>query len=229
LIDRLPESPGCVLTFDALHAVGKTMEKTVIGARADFLVQVKGNTADLRRRMRRALVKNQGHVQRAETLDADHGRIERRRIEMVPTSPPDTKWPHTHTVCRVTREREVVRRQQTVSRSQEQALYVGSFAATTYGPQQVLRLTRAHWSIENGLHHRKDRSMDEDRCRAAERGIGRVMCCIRSLAALVLGRAKESFSVVRRRFSRKTHLILGLLSCTSLAEWERSYRPYRLA
>jgi len=205
------------------------MEKTVIETTGDFLVQVKGNTPDLRRRVRHALKKNQPDVQRARTIDAEHGRIEMRGIELVSTSPTETKWPHTHTVCRVTREREVVRRGQTVNRSREEALYVGSFAATSYSPEQVLHLTRAHWSIENGLHHRKDRSMDEDRCRAAERGIGRVMCCVRSITALALGRAKESFSVVRRRFSRKTHLILGLLFCKSLGEWEHSYKPYRLA
>jgi len=225
----LPELPGCVLTFDALHTIGKTMEKTVIEKQADFLVQVKGNTPDLRRRVKRVLNKNQAHARCARTVDGEHGRIEMRRIELVPTSPGQTHWPHTHLVCRVTRDREVLRRGQTVSQSHEEALYVASFAATTYRPEQVLHLIRTHWSIENCLHHRKDRSMDEDRCRASERGIGRVMCCIRSIAALVLGRAKESLSVVQRRFSRKTHLILALLRCNSLQEWERSYRPYRLA
>jgi len=229
LIDRLPNLPGCVLTFDALHTNHKTMEKTVVGKGADFLVQVKGNTKDLQRRLKHTLKTSKHHVQRAETLDAEHGRIEIRQIELAPVSPTQTKWPHTHTVCRVTRDREVIRRGQTVEHSHEEALYVGSFAATTYRPEQVLHLTRAHWSIENCLHHRKDRSMDEDRCRAAERGIGRVMCCLRSLTALVLGRAKESLSVVQRRFSCKAHLILALLSSHSLAEWETSRKPYKLA
>ena len=71
--------------------------------------------------------------------------------------------------------------------------------------------------------------MDEDRCRSAAHKTGRVMCCLRSIVALVLGRAKESLSVVQRRFSKKTHLILGLLSCSNLDEWERRYKPYKLA
>jgi hypothetical protein len=82
---------------------------------------------------------------------------------------------------------------------------------------------------ENGLHHRKDRSMNEDRNRASRKGCARVMCCIRSIAALVLGRAKECLSVVQRRLSQKTHLVLGLLSCHSVEEWERLYKPYRRA
>lgn len=229
MIDRLPDLPGCVLTFDALHANHKTMEKTVIGKKADYLIQVKGNTKDLQRRLKHTLKKSTSHVQCATTVDAEHGRIETRRIEVAPTSPIQTRWPHTHTVCRVTRDREVLRRGKTVDHSHEEALYVASFAATNYPPEQVLHLTRAHWSIENCLHHRKDRSMDEDRCRASERGIGRVMCCLRSLTALVLGRAKESLSVVQRRFSRRTHLILALLSSHNLTEWETSRKPYSLA
>lgn len=229
MIDRLPELPGCVLTFDALHTNSKTMEKTVIEKGADFLVQVKGNTPELERRVERILRKNHLSVQRAQSVNGGHGRIEVRQIEMAPASPIQTAWPHTHAVCRVIREREVRRAGQTVGYSREVALFAGSFSAATHSAERVLKLTRGHWSIENCLHHRKDRSMDEDRCRASERGIGRVMCCIRSIAALVLGRAKESLSVVQRRFSRRTHQILSLLYCRSLEEWERTRKPYKLA
>ena len=229
LIAGAGKLPGCVLTFDALHTVRKTFEMTVVGNQADYLVCVKGNAADLRRRVERALQHGSRQLQCARTVDKGHGRIETRDIEMTATTPAQTDWPHTHTVCRVTRQREVRRRGQTVSTSCEQVCYIASFAATTHTPEQVLNLVRGHWYIENGLHHRKDRSMDEDRNRAARKGCARVMCCIRSIAALVLGRAKESLSVVRRRFSRKVHLLLGLLSCHSVEEWERLYKPYRRA
>jgi len=69
--------------------------------------------------------------------------------------------------------------------------------------------------------------MDEDRNRAGARDIGRVMSCMRSFAALVVGRSRQSASEVRRRFSTKIHLVLGLFFCRSLAAWERSYRPYK--
>jgi len=226
LIDRFPELFGCVLTFDALHAVQETFEKTVADKRADFLVCVKGNAPSLYRRLERVLRRRPDRVRRARTVEKGHGRIETREIEMAPTSPVETGWPHTHVVCRVTRVRETVRRGQTLNHSSVQVYFVGSFAETSRTPAQVLELTRGHWTIENCLHHRKDRSMDEDRNRAGARGIGRVMCCIRSLTALVLGRSRESASVVQRRFSTRIHLVLGLFSCRSLAEWERSYRPY---
>lgn len=226
LISAAGALPGCLLTFDALHAVRRTFEMTVVDGHADFLVCVKGNAEDLRRSAERILRQRAGEVQRARTVDKGHGRIDSRQLEMVATTPVETGWPHTHVVCRVTRQREVRRRGQTVGTSCEQAYYVGSFAANRYTPEQVLGLIRGHWSIENGLHHRKDRSMDEDRKRTSGKGYGRVMCCIRSVVALVLGRARESFSVVQRRLSSKVHMLLGLLSCRNVQHWEQLCEPY---
>ena len=221
--------PGCVLTFDALHAVKETIEKVVVDRRADVLICVKDNASDLRRRVEKHLNRHKKTALRAETVDHAHGRIEKRSVEMASILPCQTAWPHTHTACRITRERQLIRKGKRVETSHEQVIYVGSFAVDVHSPGNVLGLSRGHWGIENGLHHRKDRSMDEDRCRSSAHKTGRVMCCLRSIVALVLGRAKESLSVVQRRFSKKTHLILGLLSCSSLDEWERRYKPYKLA
>ena len=214
------------MTFDALHAVHKTFELTVVGCQADFLVCVKGNAEDLRRKAEQILRRQATEVQRARTVDKEHGRLECRELEMVSATPVATGWPHTHVVCRVTRQRETRRRGETVSTSSEQVYYVASFAATRYTPEQVLGLIRGHWSIENGLHHRKDRSLDEDRNRASGRGSGRVMCYLRSFTALLLGRARESLHVVQLRLAGRIHLLLGLLSCRSVQQWERRYEPY---
>ena len=212
--------------MDALHTVHKTFEMTVVDKQADFLVCVKGNAEDLRRHLEHTLHCNLDRLLHARTVDKGHGRIETRELVMTATTPTETGWPHTHTVCRATRSREIRRRGQTVSTSLEQAFYVGSFAVTTYSPEQVLKLIRGHWTIENGLHHRKDRSMDEDRNRAARKGCAPVMSCIRSLAALILGRARESLSVVQRRLSGKPHLLLHLLACHSVQQWIREAMPY---
>ena len=225
----MPDLPGCVLTMDALHAVKKTIEIAVIGKRADVLICVKDNAADLQRTVHKHLNRRRKRLLTAQTLDHAHGRIEKRSIEMAPIRPEQTGWPHTHTACRIRRERRMIRRGQVVSTSCEEVSYIASFSAEQYPPATVLELIRGHWSIENCLHHRKDRSMDEDRCRAAGSRTGRVMCCLRSIAAMVLGRAKETLSVIQRRFSAKPHLLLRLLFCASLDDWERRYKPYTLA
>ncbi len=203
------------------------MEKVVIDKTADFIIQVKANAPQLQKKLNDSLRSNRKQAQTAERFDKGHGRIERRTIKIAPTSPTDTNWPHTHTVCQVTRERQLIRRNEVISESHETSLYVASFSSSKHTPEQIAEVIRGHWGIENCLHHRKDRSMDEDRNRASERGIGRIMCCIRSITALVLGRAKESLSVIQRRFSRKTHLLIHLLSCRTLDEWEEHHKPYK--
>ena len=205
------------------------MERVVVGAGADFIVQVKGNTPVLRRRVLRDLAKGTKHAIRAETLDKEHGRIESRKLELVPASPPATGWPHTHCVFRITRRRDTVRDGEIVDSSLEEALFAASFPVDAYAPEQVLLFVRGHWTVENCLHHRKDRTMDEDRNRAAEAGTGRVMCAIRSVCAMLGTRMKESFKTVRVRFGRRPHVPIALLSSTSVGEWERSRKPYKLA
>ncbi len=51
-------------------------------------------------------------------------------------------------------------------------------------PQALLILARRHWEIENGLHHKKDRSMGEDAQRC-KRG-ATVMARLRSLDVALL-------------------------------------------
>lgn len=228
LIARLPPAPGCVVTADALHANQPTMEQLVVEKSMDYLIQVKGNAPALRAALVTCLERRPAANGHAQTVDGGHGRIEVRALELTAITPLDTHWPHTFTAIRVTRDRQQVRRGETVSQSVEEACYVASFAATTYPAAAVLHRIRSHWSIENGLHHRKDRSMDEDRNRAAAHGSGRVMCAIRSLTALFLGRARESFSVVQRRLCRRPHLLLGLLASHGRADWEQTWHPYRL-
>ena len=218
------------MTFDALHATRARMEQVVVGKGADYLIQVKGNTPALAAALERALDKKHDLCRSAEEdLDYGHGRIETRGLEMVPISPMETQWPHTYVACRVDRHVEKLRRGEVVERTEEQSLYVASFAFDRYTPERVLEFIRGHWGIENELHHPKDRSMDEDRCRASESGIGRVVSCIRGLVGQISRRTKESLGVIRRRFGNRQHLLMKLLSSTSLADWEHRCRPYKMA
>jgi len=61
------------------------------------------------------------------------------------------------------------------------------FAVTSYypeeaGPQELLKLAREHWSIENGQHYRRDRTQDEDRCPVGESTTARNLSLFRSLS-----------------------------------------------
>ena len=202
------------------------MERTVVEKRADYLIQVKNNTPALKSSLEQALKRKSEQIRTAERLDFEHGRLEWRSIELAPLSPAETGWPHTHQVARVNRHTQIMRDGEVIDEREEQSLYVGSASAAISSPAEVLARIRGHWHVENGLHHRKDRSMDEDRNRASERGIGRVMTCFRSLAALLLARGKESTRVLQRRLSGKPHLLLHLLKSSGPAEWEKRAKPY---
>ena len=84
-------------------------------------------------------------------------------LVMVPVSPIETQWPHTHAACRVERHVETLRRGEVVKRAHDQTVYVGSFSFEVHTPECVQKLIRGYWGIDNQLHHPKDRSMAEDR------------------------------------------------------------------
>lgn len=229
LLDRLTDIDGTVVTLDALHARRTGMEKIVVEKNADYLIQVKDNTPVLAESIQRALQRKRNQLQSAESFDCEHGRIEERDLEMVPLSPIETDWPHTNVACRVERDRQLLRRGEVVEHTHDVSYYVGSFPVSSRQPEQVLQQIRGHWGIENELHHPKDRSMDEDRCRASESGIGRVVACLRGFLAQLSRRTKESLGVLKCRFARKPHLLIKLLSSPNLADWERRCTPYKRA
>ena len=54
------------------------------------------------------------------------------------------------------------------------------------GPDALLRLFRNHWSVENSLHHVKDRSWDEDRHTLRRPGLGEVFATLLNVSLNVL-------------------------------------------
>lgn len=70
------------------------------------------------------------------------------------------------------------------------------FAVTSLGPEQahaqrLLDISRSHWSIENGNHHRRDRTYDEDRHPVREPKTASFLGALRSLAIFILLRFKR--------------------------------------
>jgi predicted transposase YbfD/YdcC len=63
-------------------------------------------------------------------------------------------------VCRIVRERTRPGKRET-----ETAYYVSSLPRSRADATQLLTLIRDHWgAIENGVHHVRDTTFDEDRC-----------------------------------------------------------------
>jgi predicted transposase YbfD/YdcC len=221
---------GAVVTFDALHANADTFSRVVEDLDADFLVCVKDNASGLRRTIEDELKGRRREAAAAETLDHGHGRVESRKIEVLPIDPGLTGWPHTHCACRVTRDTKLVRGGMVVGERGETVHYVGSMNPSTRGPEGLLALTRGHWGVENSIHHRKDRSMDEDRNRAGlgKGKSGECLALLRTLVASVFRKCGETMRVAQRRLSSSARLKLSMLFSSSCDEWLAAYAPFKL-
>ena len=71
--------------------------------------------------------------------------------------------------------------------------------------QVVLALVRGHWSIENRLHHVRDVSYDEDRCRVRTGHLPRNLACLTNLAISIVrlkGRF-DSLPQAHRHYARR--------------------------
>jgi hypothetical protein len=211
--------------MDALYCTEKAMRVIPERLSGDYLITVKANSASLLRQLQEATAQ----VPMADKeLVKNHGRIEERRLYVAPLNPSETGWPHTHCALRVERVRLPLRRGEEVGGSSETAYLVASFSVTTHNSKKLLALVRGHWYVENGLHHRRDRSMHEDQVRVGgTRGSGKLMCLLRSFAALLQSRARESADAFHGAFAANPKYALSLLRHRgSLSRWEQRSGAY---
>ena len=85
-------------------------------------------------------------------------------------------------LVRLERKVDAVRRGQVIHHTEETVFGVTSFLPAEAGPERLLALARAHGQIENGQHHRRDRTQDEDRCTVRETNSARLLALFWSLA-----------------------------------------------
>ncbi|MBN9517444.1 ISAs1 family transposase [bacterium] len=97
----------------------------------------------------------------ASTREKGHGRVEARTITTSTwVNEYLADWPGVAQVFRVERERRV-KGVTTV----EVVYGITSLTRAAADATRLLGLIRSHWGIENGLHHVRDETFREDRCR----------------------------------------------------------------
>ena len=71
------------------------------------------------------------------------------------------------------------------SRRNEIAYCITSLLPEEADEDRLAQLIRGHWSIENGLHYRRDFTFDEDRCRIRNPVAAHVMASLRAIPIAV--------------------------------------------
>jgi predicted transposase YbfD/YdcC len=149
---------GCTVTGDALHCHPR-MAAAVRAAGADYVLTLKENHAPLAREAAMALQAAGPQHAFAETLDQEHGRIERRRAVVVaaPNTVVTRRFPGLAAFGRIEAWRTV---------NGVATHHIRCFALSKrLAPDKLLAIVRQHWQIENGAHWPLDVVFDEDLAR----------------------------------------------------------------
>jgi len=148
-------------------------------------------------------------------VEKGHGRIETRAVKARSVRPGELPFPHVAQVARIDRRREFLD-----GRVQTETVYaLSSRGVEALGELALGEAVRAHWGIENALHHRRDRTYDEDRSQVRHRASAQVMASLRNLAVaarhrLAPGRSRQrsrTLPQMHRSLAAKTHLAVALL------------------
>lgn len=132
----------------------------------------------------------------------EHGRRVRWRIQRVSVSPEEAGLCGCWQFIAVWRERQELRGGKVTRQSEEYAFYCTSADPRQYRAEQLLQAIRDHWGAsENGAHYRRDVSLGEDACRAAQRTGALVLATLRNLLLGLFERHRHRGKTKARTFA----------------------------
>jgi len=194
------ELKGRIVTGDAIFAQ-KELSRRVVEAGGDYLWKVKENQAGLYRYMEQYFCFSGRRLHRdwekARSLDKGHGRIEERILCSSSRGADLFEWPYLSQVFAIRREAVEWRTQK---RSCQTSYGITSLAPIEANADRLLDLTRSHWSIENGLHYRRDVTFGEDSCRMKSHKAAEALAVFNNLALGLIRHAGWNNVAEARRF-----------------------------
>jgi predicted transposase YbfD/YdcC len=190
---------GAIVTIDAMGCQRDIAQK-IIDKKADYVLALKGNQGSLREDVEVFVAEQKAKdfkdttVSRAETIDADHGRIETRTTTVIRDLTwlqERHDWPGLKAVVVVESSRELADKIE-----RETRFYITSLVllANLLGP-----IVRAHWAIENSLHWVMDMIFRDDECRVRTDHAPANFATIKHMAHNLIRRAPGKDSLRLRR------------------------------
>lgn len=202
---------GRVITVDAL-LTQKKLAEAILAQRGHYLMVVKENQAEVLDWVRSVLESPQWFCEgadEAETLDIGHGRIEHRKLVSSSALTGSELWPGIKQVLKI--ERRVIKKKSGAER-QEVVYGVTSLSREQARAEQLLKVSRGHWEIENKSHWVRDVTYDEDRSQVRCGSIPQVMAAMRNAAIGLMRCAGETnIAAACRRFAAQPWAALALI------------------
>lgn len=193
---------GCTVTIDALGCQ-KEIARQIVAQGADYVLALKGNQGTLHADVAEFFEDAHGrqfagiaHEYR-ETVEKDHGRIEKRRYWLVAEVDwlvARHDWAGLHSISMIERIRQVG---ETVTR--EVSYTINSLTGSV---AKLARAARSHWGIENRVHHVLDVTFDEDACRIRKENAPQNLATARHIALNLLRQEKTSRRGIQGRIRR---------------------------
>ena len=190
---ELLQLKGCVVTGDALHC-HRAMAKAVVRQGGDYVLAVKSNQPSLLGDAKAAIAAAERKgATTISTEDTRHGRKESRTALVASAGEMAEKhdFPGLKAVARISSKRgkdKIVERYFLLTRR--------------YGRDDVLRIVREHWTIENGLHWPLDVVLDEDLARHRKDNAPVNLAVLRRLALNIARAHPDAKTSLRGKFKR---------------------------
>lgn len=144
-------------------------------------------------------------------MDKGHGRQERRTLRRTTILTKTQDWAGLKQGFELTRERTI-----RGVRTRETVYGITSLSVEEADAGRLLALTRGHWGIENGLHHKRDVTLEEDASRVRREAAPQVMAALRNSVMHVLEGTAESLAAAVRTMSNCFNKALALLGLPQL-------------
>jgi predicted transposase YbfD/YdcC len=202
LLEQL-DLTGTVVTGDAMHAQ-RQLSRQVVEAGGDYFWWVKDNQPTLLSDLE--LLFADEYVSTGwsglsvdfttvQTIDKGPGRIEVRELTASSLLQDHVDWPYLAQVVRVERTRITK-----VKTEHEVSYGISSLPASVADTARLLTICRAHWRIENGLHYRRDVTLEEDASQVRVGQAPQVLAALNNLVCGLCARAKVSNLAAFQRF-----------------------------
>lgn len=207
-----------VVTGDAMHTQ-RALSAQIVAAGGDYLWIAKENQPTLRSEIAAVFALDDrtvaggrlpGERRIAATVEKGHGRQEWRTLVASSDLAAYSDWPHLAQVFRLERQRLTVA---SGKREREVVYGLTSLPPARATAADLLRCSRAHWGIENGLHYRRDVTFHEDATRLTLGHAGRVMATLNNLViGLLCCAGLTNHAAARRRCAADLPFSLALLT-----------------